>query len=85
MFADTRQEVLSFHNFVAEQLKAGEDCLSPAEALEVWRLQNRTPDEFAADVQAIREALDDLDAGNLGTPLEVFRAEFRRRHNLDAK
>ncbi len=82
MFADARQELLSFHNFVAEQLKAGDSCLSPAEALELWRLQNRTPEEFEADVQAIREALGDFDAGEVGTPVDVFVEEFRKRHGI---
>lgn len=82
MFADARQELLSFHNFVAEQLKTGDNCLSPAEALELWRLQNRTSEEFEADAQAIREALDDFDAGEVGTPVDDFVQEFRKRHGI---
>lgn len=33
--------------------------------------------------QAIKQALDELDAG-LGRPLEDFDAEFRARHSIDA-
>jgi hypothetical protein len=42
-------------------------------------------DEVPADldaVEAIREALADMDAGDHGTPLEEFDREFRRRHGL---
>jgi hypothetical protein len=83
MSTDSNHELLSFHQFVAEQLNTGGLRLSPEEALEAWRLRNRSPEEYAEDVQAIREALADMDAGDTGTPLEVFLAEFRKRHNLD--
>jgi hypothetical protein len=85
MSTDTHQELVSFHQFVGEQLNAGQPCLSPEEALEAWRLQNRTPEEMAEDVQAIREALADMDAGDTGTPLETFLTEFRKRHKIDCE
>jgi hypothetical protein len=83
MSTDAHQELLSFHRFVGEQLNTGRPCLSPEEALEVWRLQNRSPEEFEEDVQAIREALADMEAGDTGRPFEEFDREFRKRHNLD--
>lgn len=85
MSTDTNPELVSFHQFISEQLSAGPPDLSPEEALEVWRLQNRTPEEYATDVQAIREALADMDAGDTGTPVEVFLEEFRKRHKLDCE
>jgi hypothetical protein len=83
MATDARHDLLSFHQFVTDQLKTGEPTLSPEEAVEVWRLCNRTREEYDEDVAAIREALEDLDAGEKGMPLEQFLDEFRKRHNLD--
>jgi len=39
----------------------------------------------AADLAAIREALDDMAKGERGIPFEEFDREFRKRHNLPAK
>lgn len=83
MSTDANNDLLSFHQFVAAQLGTGHSPLSPEEALEVWRLQNRTPEEMAEDVQAVRDALADMDAGDTGRPWEEFDREFRKRHNLD--
>lgn len=85
MSTDAHQELVSFHQFVGEQLHSDRPCLSPEEALELWRLQNRSPDdeEYKADVEAIREALADMDAGDTGRPWEEFDREFRKRHNLE--
>jgi hypothetical protein len=83
MSTDARQDLLSFHQFVTEQLKTGEPSLSPEEAVEVWRLNNRTREEYEEDVAAIREALEDLEAGKPGIPAEQFLEEFRKRHSLD--
>jgi len=83
MSAESHHDLLSFQQFLAEQLKTGEPNLSPEEAVDVWRLQNRTSEEYREDVEAIREALSDLDAGKSGMPLDEFLDEFRRRHELD--
>lgn len=82
MSTDAQHDLLSFHQFVAEQLRLGIPYSSPEEVLEAWRLQNRTPEEMAEDVQAIREALADMASGDTGTPVEVYLAEFRKRHDL---
>lgn len=58
--------------------------MSPEEALDIWRMEHPSPQQFADDVQVIREALADIEAGNSGVPLEIFMREFRKRHNLDA-
>jgi len=82
MSTDAHDELLNFHEFVSEHLNSGQPCYSPEEALDAWRLQNRTPEEYAEDLEAIREALADMDAGDTGTPWEEFDREFRKRHNL---
>jgi hypothetical protein len=85
MSTDAHQELVSFHQFVGEHLNTGHPSLSPEEVLEAWRLQNRSPDdeEYKADVQAIREALADMEAGDTGIPWEEYDRDFRKRHNLD--
>jgi hypothetical protein len=49
----------------------------------MWRIHHPSPQQYAEDVDAIREALADMKAGDPGTPLDVFRTEFRKRHNLN--
>jgi hypothetical protein len=83
MTIDARQDLLSFHQFVTEQLTAGQPSLSPEEAVELWRLSKRSSQEYQEDVAATREALSELDAGEKGMPLDKFLGEFRKRHSLD--
>lgn len=83
MSTEAHHEILSFHQFVAEQIRLGIPYSSPEEILEAWRLQNRSPEEMAEDVLAVREALADMEAGDTGTPVEIYLAEFRKRHHLD--
>jgi hypothetical protein len=85
MSTDAQHDLLSFHQFVTTQLNLGRSELSPEEALDEWRLHNRSPEEYAADVQAIREALDDMESGDKGTPVDEFLQEFRNRHRLSGE
>lgn len=39
--------------------------------------------ERAGDIDAIKQALDDLEAGEVPMPFDEFMAEFRRRHGID--
>jgi hypothetical protein len=75
-------ELVSFHEFLSQRLKAGDDKLTPEEAVDIWRSAHPLPEDFEDTVAALREALEDLDAGDVGQPLEEFDAEFRARHNL---
>jgi hypothetical protein len=83
MSTEANYELQSFHQFIGEQLSTGHTSLSPEEALEVWRLQNRSPEEFQDDVEAIRQALADMEAGDLGTPIDEYLSDFRTRNKLD--
>jgi hypothetical protein len=75
-------ELASFHVFIAQRLKEGDDKLSPEEALDIWRSEHPLSEDFEETVAALREALEDLEAGDVGQPLEEFDAEFRARHKL---
>ena len=82
MSIDANSELQSFHQFVTEQLATGEQPISPEEALDIWRVQHPSPEQYAEDVLAIREALADMEAGDTGVPVEEYLLEFRKRHNL---
>lgn len=76
------EELHSFHNFLGKKLaEPGTDVLSPEEALDLWRLENPTPQEHAAAVDAIREGLEDMRAGRLQPARDVL-AELQRKHNV---
>jgi hypothetical protein len=81
MTIDPANELARFQQFIVDHLQKGEP-LSPEEALDLWRLRNPNPNEFTASVEAVREALADMDAGDIGVPIQEFDREFRRRHGL---
>jgi len=81
MSTDLRAELESFHRFVGQRLSEGK-IVSPEEALELWLDENPVDDDFKESVAAIQEALDEMDAGVPGIPLEEFDRRFRERHNL---
>jgi hypothetical protein len=59
--------------------------LSPEEALDLWRAEHPSPEEFAETVPAIRETLTDMEAGDTGTPLDEFDRQFRQKHGIPPK
>jgi hypothetical protein len=73
-------ELAQFHAFVGAQLQTGDPDLSPEEVFDLWLDQH--PGEAEDDTEAIREALDDMAAGDTGIPLEEFKREFRRKHQI---
>ena len=75
-------ELESFHRFLGDQLSHGGSTLTPEECLELSREQNPPDDEVEADTDAIREALDDMEAGDRGQPLQAFLAEFRAKKRI---
>ncbi len=75
-------ELREFHAFVGAQLSANRIPLSPEDAIDLWRDQHPNQEESAAVVAAVREALDDMAAGDTGMPLEEYDRQFRLRHGL---
>jgi hypothetical protein len=82
MATERANDLRAFRGFIDEQLKNGGADLTLDEALELWEVENQGHDERAATVRAVREALDEMRAGDTGTPLKDYLAEVRRRHNL---
>lgn len=88
MATSLSNDLLEFHRFVAEKLADGQGNLSPEEVVDQWRVLHPAPEgvaepeKLAADVAAVREALADMAAGDMGIPFEDFDREFRGTHNL---
>ncbi|MBW3541912.1 MAG: hypothetical protein KY476_16710 [Planctomycetes bacterium] len=64
--AATREQLDSFHEFASAQLDHAGVELTLQQLLDLWRIQNPTRSERAENVAAIREALDDMEAGDTG-------------------
>ena len=82
MSTGVENELANFHLFVANCLEHGEGEMSPEQALDLWRAEHPDSDEFGDTVQALREAIADMEAGDAGVPLDRFDQEFRARHNI---
>lgn len=85
MSIDSNVELRSFGAYITGLIESGKEGVSPEDALMRWRMQNLSPEEFDEEVAAIKEALDDMEAGDKGIPIEQFFAEidaeygFKRR------
>jgi hypothetical protein len=75
-------DLSGFHAFVGEQIKQGKLGLSPEEALDIWRTEHPLPEDFEETVEALREAIEDLEAGVPTRPFEEFDREFRAQYNI---
>jgi hypothetical protein len=82
MAANRRDDLMAFRDFVNKQLADGGANLSPDECLALWDLENESDQERADTVQAVREALEQMRAGNTGVPLREALDELRRKYNL---
>ena len=81
MSTDTVEELREFHRFLTNKLSADGIDLSPEEALDEWRRLNPQTQASDENVAAIREALDDVAAGDRGIPFDEFDRDFRKRHS----
>jgi hypothetical protein len=81
MPTDTSDELREFHRFLTNKLSADGIDLSPEEALDEWRRLNPQTQASDENVAAIREALDDVAAGDRGIPFDEFDRDFRKRHS----
>jgi hypothetical protein len=76
------EELREFHTFVGQKLSQGPAKLSPEEALDEWRElhpDTADPEKPSEVVQAVRQALADMDSGDKGTPARDVVAELRSR------
>lgn len=82
MSAQPGHELGEFHRYVGELIDRGGAVPSPEDVLAEWRALHPDPDAAGEDLDAIQEAIDDLEAGDTGVPFEEFDREFRARHQL---
>ena len=75
----------AFRDFLDAKLTNGGASLTLDEALVLWEVESQTDEERAATVQAVREALDDMQAGDTGMPAREFLAEVRSKYTVPAK
>jgi len=52
------------------------------ECLELWDIETQSATDREETVQAVRESLDDMRAGDTGIPASEFLAQARRKYNL---
>lgn len=78
-------ELESFHRFLGDQLARGGSMPTPEECLDLWRAQRVSEDglDAEAEAEAIREAIEDMRAGDVGQPLREFLDEFRGRKKIN--
>ena len=81
MSIDPALELVQFHQFIVEHMNKG-SSMSPEEAVDLWRASHPDPATYEEDVEAVREALAELDAGEPGMTIEEFAAEIRNRHGI---
>jgi len=82
MSAGAQSELQDFNRYVAGLIASGQTTLSPEAAILHWRMENLSPEERDEEVRAIQEALDDIAAGDRGTPADEFLREIDREFNL---
>lgn len=82
--AVTKNDLDAFHQF-AEAKLATDGAESLQELFDVWEAEHPAPDTHARNVAAVRAAIQDMDAGDLGRPadrvLDEVRAELAGRRN----
>jgi hypothetical protein len=82
MATDRVNDLRAFRDFADLELSRGDRDLTLDEALELWESENESSQQRAATVRAVREALDDMQAGDVGIPAREAVSELRRKHNL---
>ncbi len=85
MSSDSANDLKAFRDFADAQLSGGANHPTLDECLGLWEIENETPEERAAAVQAVRQALDEMRAGAPGIPAREAIAEFRRKYNLPTR
>jgi hypothetical protein len=82
MNTQSLNDLADFHRYVSEKVHRGETALSPEQVLDEWRTLRPDPIEVEDDLAAIQEAIDDIENGDKGIPVDEFDRDFRARHNL---
>jgi hypothetical protein len=80
MVTDRANDVLAFKTFIDEQLMR-ETVPTVDDVIARWEFENESHEERASTVEAVKEALVDMHAGDTGIPAREAIAELRRKHS----
>jgi hypothetical protein len=75
-----QSELIRFVEFARGLIAAGRTDLSLEQAVELWHGPSPCPDDAESTLAAVREAIADMEAGEVGMPAEQFIQEYRERH-----
>ena len=78
----TKEQLDSFHSFASHQLDTGHNDLSMDELYDLWCCEDLPPEELAESVAAVRAALADMEAGDIGVPVEEHLAQLRTNYQI---
>lgn len=82
MTRDRWNDLRAFLRFAETRLLHGEADPTLDEALILWDIENAPEDEKGEAINAAREALAEMRAGDTGLPARDFLSELRARHKL---
>jgi hypothetical protein len=71
-------ELEAFRDFVDQQIESGQADQSPENVLRQWQIERA---QLMESVRAVKEGLEDMDAGDTGRPLREFMEEFKAANN----
>lgn len=78
-------ELQEFAHFIQAKLNSGENKLSPEEVLDEWRHVHPSEQEFEENVQAVRVALDQMNAGEKGISGTESVRQLRERAGIQTQ
>jgi hypothetical protein len=85
MATDRSNDLRAFRHFIEAKLSAGGSNLTVDDVICLWDTETQRESERDANVKAIREALDDMHAGDTGIPADELMAPLRRKYGLPEK
>ena len=78
----TIEELRRFHQFAEEKLSNCWADLTLDNLVELWNIENPSPERLHEDVLAVKAALRDLDNGERGIPHEEHMREMREKYGI---
>ncbi len=82
MATDRSNDLRAFKHFIEAKLSNGGGNLTVDDVFGLWDAETQPESEREASVKAIREALDDMPAGDTGIPADELMAPLRRKYGL---
>lgn len=77
-----KQDIQSFAEFARQQLSDCDSKLTIDELFDMWRAENPSGEELGKSVVAVKAALRDMEAGDMGTPADEHLAQLRGRFSI---